>query len=61
MKDIYELINNIEINENEFEEISVNDAEKEKFKNSILAKTKKKKVSTTKKFLGPKICLLLIK
>ena len=35
MKDIYELLNDINIDENEFEEMEVSELEKAKVKNSI--------------------------
>lgn len=43
MKDIYELLNDLEINENEFEEIETDELEKERIKKNINKNIKKKK------------------
>ena len=45
MKDIYELLNDIDIDEKEFEEMEVNDLEKAKIKNALKISINKKKKS----------------
>ena len=49
MKDIYELLNNIDINQNEFEELSVSETDKENFKNNIIKSINKKRIPVKKK------------
>jgi hypothetical protein len=50
MRDLYELLNDINLDENEFEEMEVNEVEKAKLKNTLKNSiTKKKKVKSWKK------------
>lgn len=54
MKDIYEMFNDIEVDENEFEEISVSQIEKEKVKKNIKEALNKEKSITKKRFISKK-------
>lgn len=54
MKDIYEMFNDIEVDENEFEEISVSQIEKERVKKNIKKALSKEKSITKKRFINKK-------
>ena len=54
MKDIYEMFNDIEVDENEFEEMAVSEIEKERIKKAINEAAKQKKIKRKKRFTGKK-------
>ncbi len=59
MKDIYEMFNNIDINENEFEELSISETEKENFRNNIVKSISKKRIPVKKKIAAAAVFAII--